>query len=266
MSHDHSKTDRWLIFQHDKLVLHRETHLSLSDSTLLTLKPYFVREHALGIWNGETIFCADIGIDFALSDDLTAIPLRAAFETIGDSWYHAAAKAFSILNWDRNHQFCGRCGQATTRNNNLYERGCANCHLHFYPRISPSMIVLIQKGEEILMARSHHFNPGVYGLVAGFVEAGESLEDAVHREVYEETRITVKNLQYFGSQAWPFPDSLMLGFFAEYADGEIIIEPKEIEAAGWFHYTKLPGRPSRISIASRMVETFLAQQTKNQLR
>jgi NAD+ diphosphatase len=117
------------------------------------------------------------------------------------------------------------------------------------------------------MARSPHFIPGAYGLIAGFIEVGESIEEAVHREVKEEVSINIKNLRYFGSQPWPFPDSLMIGFIADYASGEINIDHEEIEAAGWYKFDNLPGRPStRISIASQLIEHFVAEQRQKSLK
>ncbi len=263
MNNDLSQTGKWLIFHNDQLVILRDTVSTLPlTSELKGLSHHFIREHLLGEFNGSAIYCAEISTIVAIESPYDLLPLRKALNTLGEEWFSAAAKAFAILNWDRNHHFCGRCGQPTTQHATLYERHCAHCHVHFYPRISPSIIVLIQKGDELLMARSHHFNPGVYGLVAGFVEAGENVEDAVHREVYEETHIRVKNLRYFGSQPWPFPDSLMIGFFAEYESGELIIDPVEIEDAGWYHYKSLPGRPTSISIASKMLNSYLAEKNK----
>lgn len=251
---------KWLIFMNEAILLLRQPAMHLPNKLeMQAFKPFMVREYLLGEYNGELIYCAEVSMPFP-DDDLSMewIPLRRALEHLGDDWYSTAAKAISIINWDRNHQFCGRCGHETAHTGFGFERLCPSCQLHFYPRISPSIIVLIERGNQILMARSHHFKPGIYGLIAGFVEAGENIEDAVHREVYEETRLTVKNLRYYGSQSWPFPDSLMIGFFAEYASGELMLDPKEIEDAGWFDKDNLPGRPStKLSIASKMLDDYL---------
>lgn len=261
-----SPPSKWLIFQNDRLIICRDASPMLPDmAQLLALKQNFIREHLLGEFNGVYIYCAELSDNIVIESSYDLMPLRQAMNTLGEEWFAAAAKAFAVINWDRNHHFCGRCGQATERHATLFERTCATCHLHFYPRISPSIIVLIEKGEQLLMARSHHFGPGVYGLIAGFIEPGENIEEAVHREVYEETHIRIKNLRYFGSQPWPFPDSLMIGFFADYDSGDIEIDEHEIEDAGWYHYQSLPGRPSSISIASKMLNTYLAQQTKSPL-
>lgn len=255
--------DLWLIFQNDHLfIMQHDSDVVLPTSVTLTeLHPLLTRVHTFGEHNGVNIHCAELSPSLAITHRFKTVSLRHALESLGEEWFAIATKAFTIINWDRNHHFCGRCSTATTIQPNSYERRCQNCHINFYPRISPSVIVLIQKGEEILMARSPHFKPGIYGLIAGFVEAGESLEETIHREVYEETRIRVKNLKYYGSQVWPFPDSLMVGFFAEYESGELNIDNDEIEAAGWYHYNQLPGRPStNISIASKMLDHFIHDQ------
>lgn len=265
MSNLTPQNTQWLIFLNDSVLMHRQPEARLPDlADHSKLHTHFIREHTLGEFNGSTIHCAEIAeIDPSLTESYELIPLRHLLDHLGDDWYNAAAKAFSIINWDRNHQHCGRCGTATIPSKTVFERSCPTCRLPFYPRISPSIIVLIQRGEEILMARSPHFKTGVYGLIAGFVEAGESIEAAVHREVFEETHILIKNLRYYGSQSWPFPDSLMIGFFADYHDGELVIDHTELEDAGWYHYNKLPGRPStNLSIASKMLEQFILQQQR----
>lgn len=255
---------RWFIFQGDCLLLIKDSTLQLPTKLSVdALKFTFLREHQIGKFNDVICYCAEISRELQLPPTIESIPLRKAFEVLGMDWYVAAAKAYSIIHWDKNHLFCGACGNPTIHRVGSFERVCSACNLTLYPRISPSMIVLIEKGNEILMARSPHFPPGVYGLVAGFVEMGESIEDAVHREVKEEVGIKVKNLRYFGSQSWPFPDSLMIGFFADYASGEIEIDGDEIEAAGWYAYDSLPGRPSsKLSIAGRMLDAFIKE--KNQ--
>ncbi len=137
-------------------------------------------------------------------------------------------------------------------------RVCPRCGLQHFPRISPAVIVRIERGDEILLARSPHFAPGVYSTVAGFVEPGESLEQTVAREVREEVGVEVTNVRYFGSQPWPFPHSLMIGFVADWASGEIRLQEEEIEDAGWFRVGSLPGLPSRLSIARALIDDFIA--------
>lgn len=258
--------DRWLIFQNDQvLFIRRQNSLELpSAKDLSSINPHIIRKHLLGHFNKTEIHCADILHQHLPTNIFESLPLRSALDHLGDDWYSILTKAFTIINWDRNHQHCGRCGEPTLHKPFTFERFCTGCSITFYPRISPSIIVLIRRDDQVLMARGRHFKPGIYGLIAGFVEAGENLEDTIHREIFEETQISVKNLQYFGSQVWPFPDSLMLGFFADYHSGTLNIDNDEIEDAGWYRFDELPGRPSsNISIASKMLNHFIAEQEKN---
>lgn len=191
------------------------------------------------------------------------LPLRQALCGLSEKQLLQTIRAYFLLRWDNIHQFCGACGRQTTLNPPAFERICTNCSLSFFPRISPCIIVRITKGQKILMARSPHFAPGVYGLIAGFVEAGETVEQAVHREVMEETGLKIKNLDYFSSQPWPFPDALMLGFTAEYKSGQLQPDPNELEDAGWFNYNQLPGRPSNsLSMASQLIDDFIQKQAE----
>ena len=257
---DHNLEKIWFVFQNDQLIFLNieSSHTLVSNHSVSAIQSHFIREYHLTEMNGTQIYCAEINTDISLPDHFTILSLRKALELLGEDWFNIAAKAYAIINWDKNHHYCGRCGHQTTHKAKTFERSCDICHLIFYPRISPSVIVLIHRHDEILMARGHHFMPGVYGLIAGFVEPGESIEDAVHRETWEEVRIKIKNLRYYGSQAWPFPDSLMMGFTAEYESGEITIDPIEIEAAGWYQINNLPGRPSsRISIAGKLLDDYL---------
>lgn len=254
---------QWFIFQNNNLLVIKEGSVyTLPAECLMTaMQPHLIRQHAFGEFNDKACFCAEIDEKASLPAAVEAVSLRSAFNLLSNDWYKPAVKAFSIINWDRNHQFCSRCSHFTVHKIGSFERICSACGLAFYPRISPCMIVLIKKDDHVLMARSPYFVKGVYGLIAGFIEAGESIEEAVHREVKEEVNINIKNLQYFGSQPWPFPDSLMIGFTADYASGDIMIDNKEIEAADWYRFDKLPGRPTvSISIASQLIEHFVAEQ------
>jgi NAD+ diphosphatase len=256
--------DHWFIIHEDKILLLRHSSsLSVPQAAdVVDLTPFLTRIYDIGQFNDRPCHCAELTSTAQLPENFELLPLRKALETLGAAWYGAATKAYSVINWDRNHQYCGHCNHITAHKPGLFERTCTNCGLAFYPRISPSVIVLIQRGEELLMARGPHFMPGVYGLIAGFVEVGESLEAAVHREVKEEVDLQIKNLRYFCSQPWPFPDSLMVGFTAEYAAGEINIDKNEIEAAGWYRYDNLPGKPSvSLSIARKLIDYFVAQQS-----
>lgn len=249
------KETYWFIFQKDSLLLSDE-NTPLSSTAITKIKDLFLRQHLIVQFGNVDIYCAELNDDVS-THTFKPIPFKKALGMLEESWYRAAAKAYAILNWDKTHQYCGKCGEKTMHHTGTVERVCTACGQAFYPRISPSIIVLIQKGNEILMARSHHFPPGVFGLIAGFVETGESLEEAIHREVMEEVGITIKNLRYFNSQSWPFPDSLMVGFLADYAAGELTINPKEIEYAGWYTRENMPGRPSSVSISNKLITYWL---------
>jgi len=188
--------------------------------------------------------------------------LRRIYGRLEEELFWLAGRAVQIVDWDRTHRFCGRCGVPLKLRQKERAKACPQCGLLEFPRLAPAVIVLVERGHELLMARSRHFAPGVYSVLAGFVEAGETLEEAVEREVSEEVGIQVKNIRYFGSQPWPFPHSLMIGFTAQYAGGEIRVNHEELEDAGWYTADGLPGQPGKISIARRLIESFLEKQKK----
>ena len=160
-----------------------------------------------------------------------------------------AGRAKQIVEWHRTHRFCGRDGTETVPRLAELAKECPRCGMLFYPRLSPAVIVLVKRGDDVLLARSPGFPPGMYSVLAGFVEPGESIEETIEREVCEEVGVEVKNVRYFGSQLWPFPNSLMIGFIADYAGGELRVEPSEIEDAGWYSADDLPTLPPKVSIA-----------------
>lgn len=174
-----------------------------------------------------------------------------------------AGKAVHIMEWDRNTLFCGRCGSETSLKEEERAKMCPECGFTAFPKISPAIIVLIEKGDKLLLARSPHFPPGRYSIIAGFVEPGESIEQAVVREVMEEVGIGIKNIKYFGSQPWPFPDSLMLGFTAEFSEGEISVDGVEIEEADWFTINEIPNIPGITSISGKLIRYFISRHSRD---
>ncbi len=164
-------------------------------------------------------------------------------------------KAYHWLNWDKQSCYCGQCGSPLKRKIDATDKWCDNCQSAFFPRFSPAIMVLIQRENEILLARSKHFAPGMYSAIAGFIDIGETAEVAVHREVHEEVGIYISHLKYFSSQTWPFPDSFMIAFKAHYASGDLKIDDNEIEDARWFSLDALPNLPSRPSIARRLIDS-----------
>jgi NAD+ diphosphatase len=187
------------------------------------------------------------------------IGLRALFSVLEDAHFALAGRALQLLQWDRDHQFCGRCGAPTEPHAEERVRRCPGCGLSAYPRVAPAVMALVRRGTQLLLARSPHFPSGMYSALAGFVEPGETLEQCVAREVAEEVGVAVTKLAYFASQPWPFPHSLMIAFVCEWAGGEIRPQEGEIEAADWFEVLQLPKLPSKISIARRLIDAVSAE-------
>ena len=183
--------------------------------------------------------------------------LRAAYHGLPPEQFRAAGTARQKVEWYRSHAFCSRCGTPTQVDPGQEAMACPDCgELHF-ARVAPAVIVLVQREERALLARSPRFVPGVYSTLAGFVEPGETLEECIHREVEEEVGVAVADLRYFGSQPHPFPNSLMVGFVARWRSGDIRIDPTEIEDARWFGVDELPDLPHPMSIARALIEDFV---------
>lgn len=167
-------------------------------------------------------------------------------------------RAYHWLNWYNQAKFCGHCGAALEGKIDSTEKKCAACNTSLFPRFSPAVMVLIRKENKILMARSPHFPPGLYSAIAGFIDIGETAEAAAHREVKEELGIEITDLEYFGTQSWPFPDSFMIAFKAKYLKGELQPDPNEIEDAGWYSLAEIPTMPPSASIARKLIESAVA--------
>ena len=215
-----------------------------------------LRRLYLGSWQGQPCYAAEAE-QGQLPPGWSLQGLRSLWGSLDEALLGIAGQALQLLEWDRNHQFCGRCGMPTQRRAEERARHCAGCGLMVYPRLSPVVMMRIVRDGQILLARAPRFAPGMYSVLAGFVEAGETLEQAIHREVAEEVGIRVGNLRYFASQSWPFPHSLMIAFAADYADGEIRVDGQEIVDAGWFTPDRLPGLPNPMSMAWRLIQDFV---------
>lgn len=186
------------------------------------------------------------------------VDLRRSFYSLPLADYQAAGKAWEILYWDSHSRFCPACGTPTRRLTPIMKR-CLNCQHELYPPVATAVIVLIRRGEEVLLVRARNFRGNFYGLVAGFVEAGESLEECVRREVREETSLEIANITYFGSQPWPYPCGLMVGFVADYASGTLRLQDEELSTAAFFTRHNLPEIPQKLSIARRLIDWWLSQ-------
>ena len=204
-------------------------------------------------------------VAIALPDDAVAPPgfrlagLRSLFLQLPEVTLALAARAFQVVEWDRTHRFCGRCGTPTRDKEGERAKQCPACGYVAYPRVSPAMMVLVTRGRELLLARANRFPNAMYSALAGFVEPGETIEDCIHREVREEVGIDVSGLQYFASQSWAFPHSLMIAYTARYAGGELRPDPTEIADVRWFGVDALPDLPSPVSIARRLIEAKVAR-------
>lgn len=195
------------------------------------------------------------------------IPMRSMLAHWNQTQFERAARAFQLLDWQRTHQYCGCCGTPMQRHpTGDMAQLCPNpnCNHSAYPRISPCVIVAIRRDDTLLLARAHRFTNGMFSLIAGFVEVGETLEQAVHREVLEEVGINVTNVQYVNSQPWPFPSNLMIGYSADYLSGELVLQADEIAEAGYFHIDQLPPIPPTGSIAHSLIEQTIQTIRANQ--
>jgi NAD+ diphosphatase len=260
----------WFVFCGDRLLVELGPPERPSDDPRFRARPAFARlpllknHNGLGCEPARTLYLGRLrGVDcWSAELPANAAPpaglswegLRPLFSVLDDDHFALAGRALQLLQWDRDHQFCGRCGTPTEARREERVRACPACKLSAYPRVAPAVMALVHRGKEILLARSPHFPAGMYSALAGFVEPGESLEQCVAREVAEEVGVRVASSRYFASQSWPFPHSLMIAFVCEWSSGEIRPQAGEIEEASWFDLLQLPKLPSKISIARRLID------------
>lgn len=211
----------------------------------------------IGLWHSQPCYAVEIPSSTLGSKDLKYTSLYGLLGQVSDNIFSTYGRAFQFLNWRKDHQFCGRCGSRTELADEGLAMQCSSCALSNYPRISPCVIFLITRGNEILLATAKGRRNSFYSNLAGFIEAGETAEETIHREAFEEVGITLKNICYFGSQSWPFPGQLMLAYTAEYDANEINIDPREIEHAAWFKADSMPTVPPLSSISGQLIASFL---------
>jgi NAD+ diphosphatase len=251
----------WFAFQGAQLLVRREEGRALVPSARqlaeLGLEP--LRSQYLGLYQDTHCFSCEVAAEIPAPEGMVWAGLRSLFGLVDDGLFALAGRAIQVMDWDRSHLYCGRCGTPTVVKAGERARQCPSCGQVHYPRIAPAVMALVRNGNQLLLARSPHFPAGMHSALAGFVEPGESLEQCLVREVREEVGVEVTNLRYFSSQPWPFPHSLMIAFQCDYAGGKITPEPGEIEAAGWFDLDNLPVLPNKISIARRLIDTTIAQ-------
>ncbi len=256
----------WFLFRGSKLLVAndegRATLPMVAVPADLGLVP--VRWQYLGrlVTGGKATHCfsAELSEETAPPPGMDFANLRALYTRLPEALFQLSGRAVQIVDWDRNHQYCSRCGTAARDQIGERSKVCPACGLVSYPRLSPAIIVRIERndmsGRRILLARAQRFPAAMFSVLAGFVEPGETLEQCVQREIDEEVSLRVKNIRYFGSQPWPFPNSLMIAFVADYDTGEIVVNPGELAEADWFTADALPAIPMPPSIANRLIVSW----------
>jgi NAD+ diphosphatase len=211
----------------------------------------------VGMLSTTACWAVELDATVPVPDDVLFSDLRSLYGRLPEVQWTVAGRAVQLVDWARTHRFCGRCGTPTEAAPGERAMRCPACGLLAFPRIAPAVITLVTRGEEALLARGVAFPVPMYSCIAGFVEPGETIEEAVRREVREEVGVAITNLAYVASQPWPFPHSLMLGFTADWASGEIVIDPGEILDAQWFRADTMPMIPPGISIARKLIDGWL---------
>ena len=250
----------WFLYKGDHLLVSRDGSPAVpSKDYPEELSEAILVRREIGALEGCACWAAEVATDAEPPEEMVFRDLRGLFSRMNEDFFRMAGRAKQIVGWNATHRFCGRCGGETEPVPGELAKRCTRCGMLHYPRLSPAIIVLVRDGGRVLLARSPGFPEGMYSVLAGFVEPGESMEEGIRREVREEVGIEVTNLQYFGSQPWPFPNSLMIGFTTEYAGGELELDPTEIEDAGWYEPGGFPPLPPKVSIARAMIDEFVAQ-------
>ena len=251
----------WFVFCQGDLLLERHPD-GTSDVPFQEEPPTEVKSwtavHDLTMPDGEVVKT------YSIDSPVTGHPLyemtglRQSYHLIPSQQYVRAGKCYEILYWDSTTKFCGVCGGPMKFHTEISKR-CTCCGKEVWPQLATAVICLVQKGDEVLLVHARNFKRDYYGLVAGFVETGETLEEAVEREVLEETGIRIRNIRYFGSQPWPYPCGLMVGFTAEYSGGTIHLQRSELSKGGWYRHDALPEIPGKMSIARKLIDAWLAR-------
>ena len=259
----------YFIFCKDDLLLQRQpydTHtIPCTAEPPIEIKPWTHIPNVATMEDGTQVkaFKVDSPLSLVMTDDQLCddgydfISLRQSFYHLSLQLYLMAGKCRELLYWDQNTKFCGVCGAPMKMSTDISKR-CSECGKEVWPQLAIAIIVLINRGDEALLVHARNFKGDFYGLVAGFVETGETLEEAVHREVSEETGLSIDNIRYFGSQPWPYPSGLMVGFNADYVSGDVHLQKSELSKGSWFRYDNLPRIPQRLSIARKLIDNWLS--------
>ena len=238
----------FFFFCQGDILLTKEGTIPCGDTPPIELKPW---EKVTELQGGQVVV-ASLSNPVTDREELQMVPLRKSFHILSPEDYQLAGKCAELVYFHQNSKFCGVCG-GEMRWQTEISKQCRECGKELWPSLATAIIVRVTRGDEILMVHAHTFRDRHYGLVAGFVETGETLEECVQREVWEETRLRVTNIRYFASQPWPYPSGLMVGFTADYLSGEIELQKAELSDGGWYKRDNLPYLPDPSSIAYRLI-------------
>ncbi len=245
----------WYVFYNDQLLLQKK-----ADGYAIPFMneaPVAVTcSLAVEMQDGTMAMVAFTDVPLVETDVYLPMGLRASYDHLGRYFYDQAGKAYEIVYWDQHSRFCPVCGTPTELKGPIMKK-CPDCGNEMFPAVSPAILVLIRKGEEILLVHARNFRGTFHGLVAGFLETGETLEQCVEREVREETGLTIRDITYFGNQPWPYPSNLMIGFIADYVSGEIKLQEEELSSGSFFSKDNLPEIPRKLSLARKMIDWWL---------
>lgn len=258
---ENKEGDLWFLFQ-DKMLLVKEDMGKINIPTFKDVKQLIdgleIKYH-LGKLKDKHCFCGEINSAVKVSGELKFITLRESAAIIDKESVSVSGKAAQIIHFHKTNKYCGICGGKNEFANNEFAMKCKECGYKCYPKVCPAIIVGITKGDKILLANNKNFPEGLHSTIAGFVDVNETLEDCVRREILEEVNIKVKNIKYFDSQPWPYPNSIMIGFTAEYESGEIKVDGEEILHADWYSKDNLPILPDKTTIARRIIDSIICK-------
>jgi NAD+ diphosphatase len=266
MNFEGEQESYWFIFQGDRLLVAMSGTAARLPAVIdmRQLEAAAVRRQEVGDYQGRPCLAVEVSPDMVLPEGVSLAGLRSLYGLMDEALFLLAGRALQLLSWDRARQFCGCCGRPLAPKPDEQAKLCHDCGAVEYHNPAPAVIVLIEREDELLLARSQRHRGGMYSVLAGFVEPGETLEAAVIREIREEVGLEVRDIRYFGSQPWPFPNSLMIAFTCSYASGEIRLRDGEIADAGWYDAGNLPLIPPPLSIARRLIDWFVAKQKARQ--
>ena len=252
----------WFVFYKDQLLLEKKENGILAIPSGET-SPIAIKEntnvHDITVLEDKHCKAFSLAQPFEESEQYVPTGLRASYEYLPLAHYQVAGKAYEILHWDNNSRFCPVCGTRMEQKENIMKR-CPHCGNEIYPAISTAILALIRKEDSLLLVHARNFKGTFNGLVAGFLETGETLEECVAREVKEETGLDIDNITYFGNQPWPYPSGLMVGFIADYAGGEIKLQDEELSSGAFYTRDNLPELPRKLSLARKMIDWWIEQE------